>query len=55
MGGRGNSYNKMGLSNSEGRPKRDEGYELLLKGTGSNHRGKFGIWQTDQTGLLNKY
>ncbi|MDC3011001.1 Ig-like domain-containing protein [Synechococcus sp. AH-736-G21] len=49
---RGNSYNaKWGYRILKAIPY-EEGYELLLKGTGSNHRGKFGIWKTDQTGVL---
>ena len=31
-----------------------KGYELLLKGTGSNHRGKFSIWTTNEEGLITK-
>ena len=49
---RGNSYNKQWGYRIQKAVPDNEGYKLLLKGTGSNHRGKFGIWKTDQTGLL---
>jgi len=32
----------------------DTGYELLFKGTGSNHPGKFSIWSTDKKGLISQ-
>ena len=49
---KGNSLNKLwGYQILKAIPT-DKGYELLLKGTGSKHRNKFNIWQTDNKGLI---